>query len=72
MFQKGLNRWVCLPREKYESGGEVKYTDLMEFTDAGATKRFRDQVMEAVDDYIQRNGDLTPEDVIKSNDPFPF
>ena len=73
IFQKGQNRWVSLPREKYETrDGEVKYNDLIEFDDAGATKRFRDQVMQAVDAYIMRNGDLVPEDVVKDNEPFPF
>jgi len=72
VFQKGLNRWISLPREKYESNGETKYNDLLEFTDAGATKRFRDQVMQAVDAYIQKNGDLAPEDVVKENEDFPF
>lgn len=72
VFQKGLNRWVCLPREKYEAAGETKYNDLMEFTDAGAVKRFRDQIMAAVDAYIEKNGDLVPENVIKEDEPFPF
>lgn len=72
VFQKGLNRWVSMPREKYESNGETKYSDLLEFDDAAATKRFRDQIIAAIDEYIQKNGDLTPEDIIKANDPFPF
>jgi hypothetical protein len=72
VFQKGINRWVSFPREKYEVGGETKYTDLMELTDPGATKRFRDQVVEAVEAYIAQNGDMVPEDVIKDNQDFPF
>lgn len=72
VFQKGSNRWISLPREKYESNGETKYTDLLEFTDNGARQRFRDQIMFAIDDYIMKNGDLSPEDVIKEDEPFPF
>lgn len=72
VFQKGLQRWVNLPREKYETNGETKYNDLIEFDDPGATKRFRDQVLAAVDEYIQVNGDMTPEDVVKADAPFPF
>jgi len=72
VFQKGINRWVSLPREKYEANGETKYNDLMEFTDSGATKRFRDQIMQAIDEYIEKNGDMVPEDVIKEDEPFPF
>lgn len=67
-----MNRWISLPREKYESAGETKYTDLLEFTDNGAKQRFRDQIMAAIDDYIMKNGDLSPEDVIKEDDMYPF
>ncbi len=72
VLQKGMNRWVSLPRERYESNGETKYADLMEFTDAGASSRFRDQILEAIDRYILEHGDLLPEDIIKEHEPFPF
>lgn len=73
VFRKGQNTWVTLPREKFETrDGEVKYTDLIEFDDNGATKRFRDQVVGAVEDYMARNGDMVPEDVIKEDQEFPF
>jgi hypothetical protein len=73
VFQKGLNRWVSLPTRKYEDKeGVTKYQKLMEFDDTGAEKRFRDQIMQAVDAYIQRNGDLLPEDVVKEDEPLPF
>ena len=72
VFQKGTQRWVSLPREKYESNGETKYSDLMEITDAGAANRFRAQILEAVDLYEAKNGGFVPEDVIKPEEPFPF
>jgi hypothetical protein len=72
VFQKGVNRWISLPREKYESNGETKYNDVLEFTDSGASARFRAQIMDAVDKYIADHGDLTPEDVIKDDEPLPF
>lgn len=72
VVQKGANRWVNLPSRKYESNGETKYQKLMEFDDAATEKRFRDQVMSAVDAYIMKNGDLQPEDVIKEDDYCPF
>jgi len=72
VFQKGQNRWVSLPREKYESQGETKFRDFLEFTDASALKRFRDQILSAVESYIDQNGSLEPEDVIKDGDDFPF
>jgi hypothetical protein len=72
VFQKGVNRWVNLPQRKYETNGEAKYSKLMEWDDGGVDKRFRDQIMKAVDEYIMRNGDLVPEDVVKENDPYAF
>jgi hypothetical protein len=72
VVQKGANRWVNLPSRKYEANGETKYQKLMEFDDAATEKRFRDQIMKAVDEYTERNGDLVPEDVIRENQSFPF
>ncbi len=72
VVQKGANRWVNLPSRKYESNGETKYQKLMEFDDSAVEKRFRDQIMQAVDAYIMKNGDLVPEDVIKDDESFPF
>jgi len=70
VMQKGVNRWVNLPQRKYEANGETKYAKQLEFDDAGVEKRFRDQIMAAVDEYIMRNGDLVPEDVVKEEEPF--
>ena len=72
VIQKGANRWVNLPQRRYEVNGETKYAKLLEFDDAAVEKRFRDQVMASVDEYIMRNGDLVPEDVVKEEEPFPF
>lgn len=74
VFQKGTQRWVTFPSEKFENtAGEIKYNELLEFTDNGARVRFRDQIMEAVDAYMALHGDeMIPEDVIKIDEPFPF
>jgi DNA-binding cell septation regulator SpoVG len=72
VMQKGVNRWVNLPSKKYESNGETKYLKYMEFEDTATEKRFRDQISRVIDDYIMRNGDLVPENVVKENEPFPF
>lgn len=72
VFQKGVNRYISLPTRKWENQGETKYVKLLEFDDNAVEKRFRDQIMQAVDDYIERNGDLVAEDVIKDDLDFPF
>lgn len=72
VMQKGVNVWVNLPQRKYEKDGETKYAKLIEFDDPGADKRFRDQITQAVNTYIDKNGALEPENVIKDDEEFPF
>lgn len=72
VVQKGANRWVNLPSRKYESNGETKYSKILEFDDAAVEKRFRDQILTAIDSYVTRNGDLVPEDVVREDQPFAF
>jgi len=62
-----------LPREKYEDReGHVHFKNLLEFDDSQVEKRFRDQIMAAVDAYMEKNHGLNPEDVIKQDQEFPF
>lgn len=73
VWQKGVNRWVTMPREKYETrDGETKYNDLIEFEDNNSKKRFSDQIVEAVNEYIEKVGDFTPEAIVKKDDPLPW
>ncbi len=72
VFQRGVNRWVAMPRDKYESNGETKYDDIMEWDDDSTKRRFRDQVTASIDEYIKKNGDMVAEDVVKQEDQFPF
>jgi len=72
IFQKGANRWVGMPSRQFESGGEKKYVELITFDSDAVKKRFRDQIMVAVDKFLDANPDCTPEDVIKEDQDFPF
>ncbi len=73
IFQKGVNRWVGLPTKKYETVlGEIKYQDIMEWDDESTKKRFRDQIILAVDDYIEKNNGLHGEPLVSENNDFPF
>lgn len=68
-----MNRWVSLPRERYDDkDGVTQYKNILEFDDSQVEKRFRDQIMEAVDQYIEKNDGLNTENVIRRDEPFPF
>lgn len=72
IFQKGTNRWIGMPSRKWEKDGETKYQELVTFDDADIQKRFRDQIMVCIDDYLERNPNLESEPVIKEDEEFPF
>ncbi len=72
IFQKGNNRWVNLPSKEYQGDmGEKKYTEMLVFDNEAVKNRFRNQIMEAVDKYLNSNPDMKPEDVIKDEE-LPF
>lgn len=72
IFEKGASRWIGMPsKEKTNASGEKTYTDLVTFDCEAAKNRFRAQIMDAVDKYLQGNPELKPEDVIKEDD-LPF
>lgn len=73
IWQKGANKWVTMPREKYENReGETKYNELIEFHTTSSKKRFSKQVIDAVDKYIEEEGDFTPQPLIKEGVPLPW
>lgn len=72
IFEKGANRWISMPSRQYEKDGEKKYIELITFDSDGVKKRFRDQIMVAVDKFLHENPDCKPEDVIKDEIEFPF
>ena len=72
IFESGARRWVNLPSRKWEKDGETKFIPLMAFDSDGVTKRFRDQIMSAVDKFLESNPTCQPEDAIKESDELPF
>ncbi len=73
IWQKGVNKWITLPREKYETrDGDTKYNDLIEFHTPASKKRFSEQVIAAVDKYIEQQGDFTPQALIREDAPLPW
>lgn len=73
IFEKGSNRWIGMPAKEFTNNlGEKKYTDLITFDGEVIKSRFRAQVMGAIDKFMEKNPDLTPEDVIKVDNEFPF
>lgn len=73
IFEKGTNRWIGMPAREYVSDtNEKKYIDLITWDNEGVKTRFRNQIMTAIDKYLEGNPDLKPEDVVKEEDAFPF
>ena len=73
IFEKGANRWLGMPSKEFTNDqGEKKYTELMTFDTDHVKNRFRNQIMGAIDKYLQENPEMKPEDVIKEDDELPF
>lgn len=73
IFQKGSNRWIGMPSAKWEGkDGEMRYEELVKFRSDGTKKRFRDQVMAAIDAYLAQNPNLDPEPFVTPHDGLPF
>ncbi len=72
IFQKGTQRWIGMPSRKWEKDGEEKYQELITFTDEGMKKRFRTQIMQAVDKFLASNPNMTPEPAIRDDEEIPF
>lgn len=67
VFQRGINRWISMPVRKYESNGETKYVKLFEMIDPSKDKRFRDEILAAVEEYILKYGDFIPKPIINED-----
>jgi len=73
IFQKGANRWISLPaKELISDSGEKKYIELITFDNENVKNRFRNQIMGAIDKYLESNPEMKPEDLIKEDEELPF
>ncbi len=73
VFEKGANRWIGMPSKEFvDKAGEKKYVELITWDNDSVKNRFRNQIMGAIDKYLEGNPDMKPEDVVKEDDDFPF
>jgi hypothetical protein len=73
IFEHGANRSVAMPSQQYETReGETKYKELMSFDTDDLKKRFRAQVLKAVELYLAQNPDMEPEPVVTEDAEAPF
>lgn len=73
VFEKGANRWLGMPSREFTNQlGEKKYIELINFRKENTKTRFRAQILEAIDKYLETNPDMAPSDVIKENEHLPF
>lgn len=73
VFKSGANRWITMPaREFINDAGEKKYIELITFNTNQVKNRFRDQIMEHIDKFLEQNPDPKPQDVIQEDSELPF
>ncbi len=73
IFQKGAQRWITMPSKQYTNDeGQIKYTELVVFDNETIRNKFRSQITNAIDKFLDQNPNLEPEDVIKESDDLPF
>lgn len=58
VFNKNGSRWISLPQETYEDKGEKKYFPLIKFEDPKTLKQFQDSVLEELDKFCNKKGEL--------------
>lgn len=73
IFERGAERFLGMPSQTYEGAdGSIKYKELVTFDNSFSRKRFFEQVLAAIDAYIETNPDLEPEPLIKEDEEAPF
>lgn len=73
IFQKGNSRWLGLPaREMTTEIGEKKYVELLSFDSDAIKTRFRNQILQAINSFLESNPNLKSDEVIKEFDEVPF
>lgn len=72
IFERGVNRWIGLPSKEFvNAAGEKKYIELLSFDSEAVKGRFRDQIVAAVDKFLETNPEMEAEAVIKDEE-LPF
>lgn len=73
IFEKGARRWIMMPsKETTGMDGEIKYKEFGGFDSEETTKRFKAEVLVAVNKYLEKNPDMEPESAIKGSELFQF
>jgi len=74
VFEKGQNRWITLPSREFDDNmtGAKKYVELIAFDTDAIKNRFRNQIMGAIDRYLQENPEMKAKDVIQESDGLPW
>ena len=55
-FKKGINKWVSFPQKTIEENGKKKYVPYIRFKNSNITKKFLDEVLKALEEHFQING----------------
>jgi len=68
LFEKGNQRWVSFPSKVVEKDGQKKYFSYFTFQNQETLKQFQEKVLQAIDIYLQKHPEGTPQEK-QSSDP---
>ena|ERR1700739_598457 len=72
LFEKGTSKWLGMPCKEYTNDkGEKRYQELISFDNENVKKRFRDQVVEAVNKFMEINP-TGSEPFVNASQEMPF
>ena len=72
IFEKGARRWIGLPAREKMVGNDKTYIELITFDNESVKNKFRDQIMGAIDKYLELNPSMKMDDVISLDAACPF
>lgn len=72
-FESAGKKWITLPSRQYEADGKTKFYELVAFEDRSMNDKFKESILKAVSDYMEKNCVARePEKINYSDDEVPF
>ncbi|MCD6516442.1 MAG: septation protein SpoVG family protein [Candidatus Aminicenantes bacterium] len=57
VHQKNDSRWIGMPAKPYEKDGKTQYSYIVHFYDKEMGDKFKDAVLQALDEYRRQDND---------------
>ena len=72
VFMKEGRRWISLPSRKYEDNGEVKYAQIMRFTEKEHATAFSKLLLDELDAYAAKQAMEPSGETFAEGEGLPF